>query len=73
MSAEIPSHLRAEYSLLHLQAGASLDEVHRQYRELARLYHPDTGGYHAYFLALRRAYERVVEDLQAREGNKKTR
>ena len=63
---DIPSHLQAEYNLLHLQAGASLAEVRAQYRELARLYHPDAGGRHAYFLALQQAYEQVVEYLQTR-------
>jgi DnaJ-class molecular chaperone len=60
---KIPTHLQAEYSLLHLQAGASLTEVRTQYRELAKLYHPDTGGHHTSFLALQQAYERVVEYL----------
>lgn len=60
----IPAHLRAEYSMLHLQAGANLADVQTQYRELAKLYHPDVGGNHAYFIALQRAYERVVEYLQ---------
>ena len=61
---EIPSHLQAEYSLLHLQATASLAEVRTQYRELVKLYHPDAGGRHAYFVALQQAYERVVDYLQ---------
>jgi DnaJ-class molecular chaperone len=62
----IPPHLQAEYSLLHLRAEMSLAEVRAQYRELAKLYHPDAGGQHAYFLALQQAYERVIEYLQAR-------
>ena len=61
---EMPSHLQAEYSLLHLQAGASLAEVRTRYRELVKLYHPDAGGHHAYFVALQQAYERVVDYLQ---------
>jgi len=63
---DIPPHLQAEYNLLHLQAGANLAEVHAQYRELAKLYHPDAGGHHAYFLALQQAYEQVVVYLQTR-------
>lgn len=62
-----PSHLQAEYSLLQLQAGASLTEMRTQYRELAKRYHPDGGGCHADFIALQQAYERVVEHLQAHE------
>ncbi len=64
MQRAIPRHLQAEYSLLHLQAEVSLADVHRQYRKLAKLYHPDAGGDHADFLALQLAYERVVEYLQ---------
>lgn len=60
---KIPTHLQAEYSLLQLQAGASLAEARTQYRELAKLYHPDVGGHHTSFLALQQAYERVVEYL----------
>jgi DnaJ-class molecular chaperone len=63
---EIPRHLQAEYSLLHLQAGGSLADARTQYRELAKLYHPDAGGQHADFLALQQAYEHVVEYLQTR-------
>jgi DnaJ-class molecular chaperone len=61
---KIPIHLQAEYSLLQLQAGASLAEVRTQYRELAKLYHPDVGGHHTSFIALQQAYERVAEYLQ---------
>ncbi len=57
---DMPSHLQAEYHVLHLQAGASLAEVRAQYRELAKLYHPDAGGHHASFLALQQACEQVV-------------
>ena len=64
---KIPTHLQAEYSLLHLQAGASLTEVRIRYRELAKLYHPDAGGHHTSFIALQQAYERVVEYLQTLE------
>lgn len=66
-SLELPASLRAECSLLHLSARASLAQVRRQYRELAKLYHPDAGGHQIYFLALQRAYERVAQYLQADE------
>ena len=62
----IPRHLQAQYRLLHLQAEVSLAEVHTRYRELAKHYHPDAGGSHADFLALRQAYEQVIEYLQTR-------
>ena len=61
---EIPRHLQAAYRLLHLQPEVSLVEARRQYRELAKLCHPDTGGHHADFLALQQAYKEVVEYLQ---------
>lgn len=66
MQRAIPLHLQAEYSLLQLQAEGSLAEVRTQYRELAKLYHPDAGGHHADFLALQQAYEQVVKYLQTR-------
>ena len=66
MQRAIPLHLQAEYSLLQLQAEVSLAEVRTQYRELAKLYHPDAGGSHTDFLALQQAYEQVVEYLQTR-------
>jgi hypothetical protein len=70
---KIPLRLQTEYSLLHLQAGASLAEVRIQYRELAKLYHPDVGGHHADFLALQQAYEQVVEYLQTHRGTGRIR
>jgi DnaJ-domain-containing protein 1 len=59
----IPRHLQAEYRLLLLPAEANLADVRRQYRELAKLYHPDAGGDHTDFLTLQLAYEQVVEYL----------
>jgi DnaJ-class molecular chaperone len=64
MQRAIPRHLLAEYRLLHLQADDSLAEVRTRYRELAKRYHPDSGGSHADFLALQQAYEQVLEYLQ---------
>jgi DnaJ-class molecular chaperone len=63
MPRTIPRHLQAEYRLLQLPAEASLADVRSQYRELAKLYHPDAGGDHTDFLALQQAYEQVVEYL----------
>ena len=61
---KIPSHLQAEYRMLHLTAEANLADVRRQYRHLAKQSHPDAGGQHTDFLILQQAYERVVEYLQ---------
>src|SRR5947209_18625076 len=66
MQRAIPLHLQAEYRLLQLQAEVSLAEVCTQYRELAKLYHPDAGGSHTDFLALQQAYKQVMEYLQTR-------
>jgi len=69
MPRAIPLHLQAEYRLLQLHAEASLTDVRIQYRELAKLYHPDAGGHHTDFLALQQAYEQVVKYLQTRRRN----
>jgi DnaJ-class molecular chaperone len=69
MPRAIPLHLQAEYRLLQLHAEASLADVRIQYRELAKLYHPDAGGHHTDFLALQQAYEQVVKYLQTRRRN----
>jgi DnaJ-class molecular chaperone len=61
---EIPGHLQKDYRLLHLQAEDGPAQARIQYRELAKRYHPDAGGYHADFLALQQAYERVVQYQQ---------
>jgi DnaJ-domain-containing protein 1 len=66
MRRATPRHLQAEYRLLHLQGEVSLAEVHAQYRELAKRYHPDAGGSHVDFLALQQAYEQVMAYLQTR-------
>jgi hypothetical protein len=50
------------YRTLGLPTDASLDEVKRAYRALAKRYHPDTAGEAATvrFLAVRAAYETIV-------------
>jgi DnaJ-class molecular chaperone len=69
MPRTVPLRLQAQYRLLHLQAEASLDEARTRYRELAKHYHPDAGGNHADFLALRQAYEQVAEYLRTQRCN----
>lgn len=49
------------YEILHLQPGASIEEVKKQYRKLARSYHPDKGGDPEQFRNVTRAYE-VLSD-----------
>ncbi len=51
------------YRILGLARGASLDEVKRAYRRLAKTHHPDAAGSGALsrFLAIQAAYEQLVE------------
>src|SRR6266496_4427866 len=51
------------YRTLGLARGASLDEVKRAYRRLAKANHPDAAGSAALtrFLAIQAAYEQLVE------------
>jgi hypothetical protein len=51
------------YRILGLARGASLDEVKRAYRRLAKANHPDAAGSGALtrFLAIQAAYEQLVE------------
>jgi len=50
------------YRTLGLARGATLDEVKRAYRRLAKLYHPDSAGgaATARFIAIQRAYEALI-------------
>lgn len=50
------------YRTLGLAPGATLDEVKRAYRRLAKLYHPDSAGgaTTARFIAIQRAYEALI-------------
>ena len=50
------------YRMLELPPGATLDEVKRAYRRLAKVYHPDAAGEAALprFLAIQAAYEQLL-------------
>jgi hypothetical protein len=54
---------RDPYRTLGLAPGASVEEVRRAYRRLAKAYHPDTAGPQAMprFLAIQQAYEALVD------------
>ncbi|MBA2373650.1 MAG: J domain-containing protein, partial [Chloroflexi bacterium] len=60
------------YRTLGLAQGATLDEVRRAYRRLAKEHHPDSGGEAALprFLAIQGAYEQLVggSPLRRRPG-----
>jgi hypothetical protein len=64
---DVPLSLRAACSLLHLPISVSLHDVRTHYRMLSKLYHPDTGGHHLYFVALQCAYEEIMAFVQAQE------
>jgi len=48
------------YSVLGLPPTASLEEVKRNYRNLAAVFHPDKGGYKEAMVLLNRAYEQIM-------------
>src|SRR6186997_1823242 len=50
------------YRTLGLKRGATLDEVRRAYRRLAKIHHPDAAGEAALprFLAIQAAYEQLI-------------
>ena len=49
------------YAVLGLKPGASLEEVKRNYRNLATLFHPDRGGYTEAMSLLNRAFDRITK------------
>jgi len=48
------------YAILGLPQTASLEEVKRNYRSLAVIFHPDRGGYTEAMVLLNRAYEQIM-------------
>ena len=49
------------YAVLGLPQTASLEEVKRNYRNLARLFHPDKGGYKEAMILLNNAHDRIIK------------
>lgn len=47
------------YAILGLPQTASLEEVKRNYKHLAVIFHPDKGGYDEAMKLLNRAFERI--------------
>ncbi|MBN1873764.1 MAG: VWA domain-containing protein [Anaerolineae bacterium] len=55
------------YAILGVSSYASVEEIRHAYRELARRYHPDSGGDTAHFRSIQEAYE-VLRDLTLRRA-----
>uniref|UniRef100_A0A671P0U6 Translocation protein SEC63 homolog n=1 Tax=Sinocyclocheilus anshuiensis TaxID=1608454 RepID=A0A671P0U6_9TELE len=50
------------YEVLHLEAGASIAEIKKQYRVLSLKHHPDKGGDEAMFMKLAKAYSALTNE-----------
>jgi hypothetical protein len=61
-----PPHLQGPLGVLGLRWPCAAKNVKAAYRRLARKRHPDSGGTHEDFLALRTAYETALRSLGAR-------
>ena len=61
-------HGRDALKALYLESDASIEEVKRAYRELARLLHPDQGGNTARFQQLQQVYEAALAHVEVRNG-----
>lgn len=48
------------YAVLGLPPTATLEQVKRNYKHLAAIFHPDKGGYKEAMVLLNRAYEQIV-------------
>ena len=62
-----PMPLANAYMVLGLPRTASLEEVKRNYKHLAAIFHPDKGGYQEAMKLLNQAYERICRE---KEGGK---
>ncbi len=60
------------YAVLGLPQTASLQEVKRNYRSLAVVFHPDKGGYTEAMVLLNRAYEQIMNQKGGRRKDGKT-
>lgn len=49
------------YAVLGLPRTATLEEVKRNYKHLAAIFHPDKGGYKEAMILLNNAYERITK------------
>jgi len=61
----IPAHVIHALQVLDLPQDASLDEIRKRYRLLAKRYHPDTGGSQEQFIQVQTAYDSVVTWIES--------
>ncbi|GAJ10680.1 unnamed protein product [marine sediment metagenome] len=62
-----PAMLLADaYAVLGLPQTASLEEVKRNYKHLAAIFHPDKGGYTEAMVLLNAAYDRIRKEKGVR-------
>jgi DnaJ-class molecular chaperone len=52
----VDEHARARH-MLNIEAGADIQELTRNYRQLISKHHPDKGGDQDTFISIRQAYE----------------
>jgi DnaJ-domain-containing protein 1 len=57
----IPESAIKEYTVLGLEDNASLAEIKKKYRELAKEHHPDNGGDPKEFMKLQKAYKKILK------------
>ncbi|PDY47456.1 molecular chaperone DnaJ [Bacillus pseudomycoides] len=50
------------------QSVTTLEELKKQYKKLAKKYHPDLGGKHEDFIELKKEYDRLFEQLHSKAG-----
>ena len=59
-----PAALHDSLTILGLEDAATLEQVKAQYRELAKLYHPDKAGNNEMMVKINRAYELLCKELE---------
>jgi hypothetical protein len=64
MAIEAPGR-RSCWATLGIEAGSSRDEIERAFRELAKRYHPDTGGTHDEFVQIKAARDLAMSQVAA--------
>jgi len=63
--------IRTLYTWLEVENSASMDDIKKAYRELAKLHHPDKGGEMEKFTKINEAYEILSDDEKRKAYDKK--